>query len=109
MGGQCTPASSSSRFIAFLVNGDRLPDRCSGCRRSGGGNLAQDLAVLDEEPSVIAGRPPEPGIPQPPQVPPGPQAVLDDPVPERRLGQPVSPQRAPPRPVAGRGVAPRAR
>ena len=62
--------------------------------------------MRDEEPAVLAGRPPPPGLGQPRQVRPGGQAVLDGPVAERRFGQPFGPRRAPPRPVLGPGVTP---
>jgi hypothetical protein len=60
------------------------------CRRSGR-HLTEDLAMRDEEPAVLAGRPPPPGLGQPLQVRPGGQAVLDGPVPERGFRQPFGP------------------
>ena len=54
---------------------------CRSWRLSG--HLAEDLAVRDEKPAVLAGRPPPPGLSQPGQVRPGGQAVLDGPVAER--------------------------
>ena len=59
--------------------------------------------------AVVAGRPAPPRAGQAVQVLTGRQALLDGPVPEGRLGQPLGPQRAPPGPVAGAGVAPAAR
>jgi DNA-binding transcriptional LysR family regulator len=46
-------------------------------------SLAEDLAVRDENPAVLAGRPAPPGPGQPLQVVPGGQAVLHRPVAER--------------------------
>lgn len=64
--------------------------------------------MRDQEPPVLAVRPAQPGLGQPLQVGPGGQAVLDRPVPERRFGQPLGPQPAPPRPVLRPAVTPRA-
>src|SRR5258708_18882221 len=86
--------------IPFPVRTARQRSRygCAECRgderavprlRSRGGDPAQDLAVRDEEPSVIAGRPPQPGPRQALQVRPTGPAVLDDAVSQRRLGQPA--------------------
>ena len=57
---------------------------------------AQDLAVRDEEPSVVTRRPPEPRGGQPLQVLPGGEAKLDGSVRDLRSGDPLRPQPAPP-------------
>src|SRR6266849_4241506 len=49
---------------------------------------AKYLAMRDDKPTVGAGRPSQPAVCKPLQVPPGRERVFDSAVTERRLGQP---------------------